>query len=167
VDGGDHGGRDYPGRRMSDILVEAVALRKEAAAKQAEADRLLKLSEKYPDLRKHVGRWNKVVFCSKSVNVQITRFDLRHNCGCCRDSPLEVWPYLETELGPVYSDPPMFHVGRADPCFGGDLPSQGWDATMRAAGLPESIVGAVGMHFKRCAREVQEAAAEIYGEGEP
>jgi hypothetical protein len=119
----------------------------EAKAKEAEALRLVNLVEAYPDLKKHVGRWNKVAYYSSSVNTRVTRFDLRHNCGCCSDSPLEVWPYLETPHGNVYSDPPSFQVGERH-WMGGDRPHAGWKQKLEEAGIPESVIGAVGMHFK-------------------
>lgn len=150
---------------MGTIHDDIAGLRKEIDGKRAEADRLSRLAEAYPGLRKHVGRWNKVAYCSSDANPKVTRFDLRHNCGCCNDSPLEIWPYIETPHGNVYSDPPMFRVGEREPTYGGDIPRAGWDDEMKKAGIPESIIGAVSMHFKRCAKEARETAEAIYGEG--
>jgi hypothetical protein len=141
-------------------------LRKEAAEKIAEADQLEHLLAQYPNIRKHTGRWNKVAYYTKDVNTLVNRFDMRHNCGCCNDSPLEVWPYLETPLGKVYSDPSMFRVGEKEPFYHGDRPLKGWDKQMRDAGIPEPIVGAIGMHFRREAQEAKELAASIYNEVE-
>lgn len=141
---------------------EITKAEKEAASQLAEAERLKKLAEAFPDVRKHVGRWNKVAYCSKSVNPKVERFDMRHNCGCCNDSPLEVWPYLETPHGKVHSDPPMFFVGERDPWSYGDRPSPGWKGKMQEAGIPEVIIGAVSMHFKRCRDEAREHADSLY-----
>jgi len=139
-------------------------LRKEAAAKVAEANQLDALLKEYPDLRMYVGRWEKRAFYSKTVNSKVNRFDLRHNCGCCADSPLEIWPYLETPFGNVYSDPTEFRVGeRAS--LGGDKPYDGWDDKMRAAGIPDAIIGAVAAHFEQCAKEAREALDAEYGDG--
>jgi hypothetical protein len=140
-------------------------LRKEAAERIAEADKLEAMLKQYPNLRKRVGRWEKVAYYTSDVNTKVDRFDIRHNCGCCNDSPLEIWPYLETPIGKVYSDPPDFRVGQRDPCYGGDVPYEGWDTKMREAGLPEMIIGAVSMHFKRCADEAREGVEEVYGDG--
>lgn len=142
---------------LSDEIQKA---EKEITTKQAEIERMKKLVEAYPDVRKHVGRWEKVAYCSKSVNSKVVLYDLRHNCGCCNDSPLEVWPYLETPFGKVYSDPPMFFVGKRDPMTYGDRPNAGWRAALQAAGLPEGLVSAVGSHFKRCRDE-----ARAYADG--
>lgn len=142
-------------------------LRKEAAEKLALADQLEQLLVKYPNLRKHTGRWNKVAYYSKDVNALVDRFDMRHNCGCCNDSPLEIWPYLETPLGKVYSEPSMFRVGEKEPFYHGDIPYKGWDKTMRDAGIPEPLIGAVKVHFRREADEAREMADRIYDERDP
>lgn len=132
-------------------IADAIAkAEREAAAHSAEAERLRKLVAAYPDVREHVGRWNKVTFCSRSVNASVDRFDMRHNCGCCDDSPLEIWPYVETPLGKVYSDPPVFMVGQRDSFAGGDRPYPDWETKMSDAGTPQSIVDAVSAHFQRC-----------------
>jgi len=141
---------------------EITKAEKEAAAQLAEAERLKKLAEMYPDIQRHVGRWNKVAYSSKSVNSKVERFDIRHNCGCCNDSPLEVWPYLETPVGKVYSDPSMFVVGERDPWSYGDRPKPGWKNELRTAGIPEDIIGAISMHFKRCRDEARELADSLY-----
>jgi hypothetical protein len=127
-------------------------LREERDAKSQEADRLEALLAEFPDLQKKVGRWEKVAFYSKAANERANRFDIRHNCGCCNDSPLEVWPYLETPHGNVYTDPPMFQVGERH-WISGDTPYPGWKDKLREARIPEDIIGAVSMHFKKCAQE--------------
>lgn len=132
---------------MSSIQEELTKLNKEASEKASEAEKLLRLSASFPDLQKHVGRWNKVAYYSASVNSKVQRFDIRHNCGCCSDSPLEVWPYLETPDGNVYSDPPCFQVGEKY-YLGGDRPYPKWREKLEAAGIPEVIIGAISMHFR-------------------
>lgn len=133
-------------------------LEKEIAEKQKELSGLKSLHEQFPDLKRNVNRWNRVRYCSKSVNSKVQRFDMSHNCGCCADSPLEVWPYLETEHGNVYSDPARFQVGEKN-WISGDDPYPEWKKPMRKAGIPEEIIGAVSMHFKRSAEERKEIAA--------
>ncbi len=140
------------------------ALRKEAAEKIVEAEKLEAMLKAYPNLRKKEGRWKKIAYYSKDVNALVDRFDRRFNCGCCVDSPLEIWPYLETPIGNIYSDPSDFRVGEKESHYGGTVPHKGWDKTMRAAGIPESIIGAVGMIFTRDAAEAKRAAEELYAE---
>jgi len=141
-------------------------LRKESEGKAAEAARLQALHAEFPDLQKRVGRWKKVAYFSKTANPLVKRFDIRHNCGCCNDSPLEIWPYVESPHGNVYSDPPMFQVGERH-WISGDTPYPGWKGKMKEAGIPEDIIGAVGMHFKQCAEARREiAAADDYEDDE-
>jgi len=142
---------------MSALQEDAIKLEAEAKTKLDEAAKLKELALRYPDLKKRVGRWNKVAYYTRDVNTQVTRFDIRHNCGCCNDSPLEIWPYVESSAGNVYSDPPSFQVGERH-WMGGDRPYDGWQKSMRDAGIPESIVGAVSMHFKQ-SREDRIASA--------
>ncbi len=146
------------------IAEDIAKAEKEAAAQSSEADRLKNLAKAYPDLKKYVGRWNKVAYYSKTVNTKVDRFDMRHNCGCCSDSPLEVWPYLETPDGNIYSDPPSFCVGERDPAMCGDRPNPGWKTTLQNAGIPEDIIGAVSMHFKRCRDEAIAYAEGAFGD---
>ena len=132
---------------MADVGKTVGSLLQEAADKMAEAERLKALMKEFPDLQKYVGRWNKVAYYSKTVNEKVQRFDLRHNCGCCNDSPLEVWPYLETPHGKVYSDPPQFVVGERH-WISGDVPHSGWKKLLQEAHLPEAIIGAISAHFR-------------------
>lgn len=132
---------------MSSVQEELDKLKTEAGKKVAEAERLVRLSALFPDLQKHVGRWNKVAYYSSSVNSKVERFDLRHNCGCCSDSPLEVWPYLETPDGRVYSNPPCFQVGEKY-FLGGDRPYPKWKESLEKASISKVIVEAISAHFR-------------------
>lgn len=136
---------------------EIVRLRATADRMLAEATRLSGLIQLYPELRRHEGRWKKVAWCSRAANAKVDRFDVRHNCGCCSDSPLEIWPRVEADN--VYSDPPCFRVGEKDGY--GDRPYENWDAEMRAAGIPDAIVGAVSMIFDRRREAMRARAAEL------
>jgi hypothetical protein len=130
------------------VAEDIESMRKESAAKAVEAERLAELAKLYPDLRKRIGRWNKVTYFSKAANATATGVDLRHNCGCCSDSPVEAWPYAETPYGRVYSDPPVFWVGeRCDYSESGERADEGWDLKMREAGIPEPTIARVGAYL--------------------
>lgn len=131
---------------MSAIETDIQKALAESEAKALEAKKLAELHVLYPDLKKHTERWGKVAYYSKSVNGSITDYDARHNCGCCHDSPLEIWPYVITTQGKVYSDPPCFTVGER--CDEGDNPYPGWDDSMRSAGVPQSIIDRVSCWFR-------------------
>ena len=147
-----------------DLRKESIELQKQAAAKIAEAERLEKLQQLYPDLKRHVGRWNKVVYCSPSVNSLVTDYETRHNCGCCGDSPLELWPYLETEHGRIYSRPTGIFIGERDPYFGGDISRSGWREDLQKHGFPEGLIERVSYMFEDERRKALEAVEERYSE---
>lgn len=136
------------------------ALRKEAVEKASEADRLAALLTEFPDLQKHTGRWNKVAYYSKTANTRATDFDSRHNCGCCPDTPLEIWPYIETPHGRVYSDPPMFNVGERNPSTYGDRANPGWETLLRDASIPDTIIDRIACLFEAEDAEDEESDDE-------
>jgi hypothetical protein len=141
------------------ITSDIEKLHKEAAEKALEAERITRLLTSYPDLQKYVGRWEKIAYYSASVNSKVDKVDLRHNCGCCSDSLLEAWPYLETPDGNVYSDPPEFRVGEQH-YLGGDKPYSGWKDELRKAGISEVIIGVIKEHFSKDKEERIAAASE-------
>lgn len=133
---------------MTTITDHIDKLRGEVSERSTMITRLVKLQEVYPDIRRHEGRWRKETFCSKGVNTQVTGYDRRYNCGCCSDSPLEIWPYVETEeYGKVYSDPPCFQVGEKDWDYGAPHPYDGWEKSFREAQIPDAIVEKVRSIF--------------------
>jgi uncharacterized protein YuzB (UPF0349 family) len=80
-------------------------------------------------------------FYSKQANVQVTDYDLSHNCGCCNDSPLELWPFMMHGDMKVYSDPPCFTIGERNGY--GEMPYDCWQGPLRAAGIPEELIARV------------------------
>jgi hypothetical protein len=151
-------------------VIEELAKERDAAAKKlaetdAEITRVQKLTQLYPDLKRHVGRWNKVVYCSPSVNGIVTDYETRHNCGCCRDSPLELWPYLETPHGRVYSSPTGIFIGEQDPYTYNDISKPGWREDLRKYGLPEKLIERVAMRFKDEYEKAKEELEARYARG--
>lgn len=145
------------------ILEEIAALRQGAAKQSDKIDQIELLARHYPDLRRHTGRWGKEVYCSATVNAQADKYDLRHNCGCCHDSPLELWPYFtHPEGGRVYSDPPVFQIGER--CEFGDRPYIGWESKLRVASIPESVITAMEAHFTMREDEEEEDGDTKEGE---
>ena len=105
----------------------------------------LELVKTYPDIWLHTNRWKTRRYVSQMVNEVVTHADICHNCGCCNDSPLEVWPYLEQEGVKVYSDPPTFIVG--EKCGYGDRPYDNWEENLKKAGIPVAMIQKVQEHF--------------------
>lgn len=147
--------------RLAAVPKTIETLRKEARERLDEANRIETLAKLYPGLKKFTGRWNKVAYYSACVNSEAVEVDMRHNCGCCDDSPLEVWPYVQTEHGRVYSDPPQFFVGKKH-WISGDEPNYGWKDELRKVGLPENLIAKVSAHFRECAERRRELADDYY-----
>jgi hypothetical protein len=129
------------------VQEEVNRLKDEAMKKAREAECILELQKRFPDLKQHRNRWNTVRFYSASVNADVEKASIGHNCGCCPDSPLEVWPYIETEFGKVHSDPPVFTVGEGS-WGGGDVAYDDWESKMKEAGIHEGVIQMVRNHFQ-------------------
>jgi hypothetical protein len=145
---------------MTPINNHVDSIRKEIQEKTDELNRIERLIDLYPDLQIHVGRWKKVVFCSKQVNAKVVQYESRHNCGCCNDSPLEIWPYVETEFGKVYSNPTGFFVGENS--YYGDIPSGGWEKELSDAGISDEIIEKVQAHFDHQRETALETINDAY-----
>lgn len=107
----------------------------------------LKLLEEFPDLHEHFNRWKQRRLSSKYANNKVTDVEIRHNCGCCDDSPLEVWPYLNIGNIRVYSDPTVFSVGHK--CYWkGDTPNPNWQKQLIDNNIPLSIIDKIQIYFE-------------------
>ena len=143
--------------RVHAVELTIVGLRQKSTEMIEDAAKLERLLAEFPDLLKHTSRWRQVRYYSKSVNTKVDKFDLSHDCGCCPDSPLELWPYIETPNGNVYSNPPNFTVGEKH-WIHGDYPYAKWKKELVEAGIPESIIQAISDHFKEDAEKRVEIA---------
>lgn len=130
---------------MSSVLDHIKQLQQASLDALLEAQNLQFLLVLFPDLmvRGTPGRNN--LYYSKKVNSLATSCDIRDSCGCCSDSPLEVRPYLDTEFGRVYSDPPVIIVGEKS--YEALLPKEGWEANLRNNMISEDIILQVAQYF--------------------
>lgn len=118
---------------------------------QAENDfifRVRGVAQEFTDIEFHRDRWNNERVVSALINPKVDSVEIRHNCGCCNDSPLEVWPFKEVNGVKVFSNPPVFTVGEKYLMGTGDSPYDGWERALREATIPETIVDKVGAYFK-------------------
>jgi len=106
-------------------------------------EQTLKLIEKYPDLHEKTDRWNKRRLCSKKVNGVVNKCFIKHSCGCCADSPLEVWPYIIEGNILVFSDPCGILIGEANACGSGEIPNEGWQEDLREESISEEVINQV------------------------
>lgn len=147
---------------------ELKALKEKQNKEKEELDKLEKLKELYPDLEVYTGRWNKKVYSSKLANASVDSYDERYNCGCCGDSPLEIWPYKETENGRIYSSPAKFTIAnRNDFQPAGYVLYDNWKDVLVNADLNKDFInkafnmfeGYNGLLYKTC----EDKARQIFG----
>jgi hypothetical protein len=74
---------------------------------------LKRIVEKFPDAFISQDRWKNERVFSKIASPLCDKYDWRHSCGCCADSSVQVWPYLETEFGKVFAaEAPLYVMDR-------------------------------------------------------
>lgn len=129
-------------KEISDKIDE---LQTQIRKNQEEIDVLQALVQIYPDLKIHTNRWGKIRYSSKTANQHVTKYERGYNCGCCSDSPLEIWPYVETNFGKIYSDPTCFIVGERG--FDSTTPIENWQESLRVANIPDMVISDISIIF--------------------
>ena len=131
---------------------------------RAEANRLDDLIADFPQLQQATDRWGKQRYYAPSVNAMATDFELKHDCGCCSDSPLFVWPFLITGGNQkVFSSPPSFLVGEGT-FTGGDVSISGWESRLQDAQIPEPLIARLRVYFDE--QESRAADESVFGDDE-
>jgi hypothetical protein len=105
---------------------------------QAEADKLSKIKELFTDLEEHRDRWSKTYLVAKSANSKVDKFDTKHSCGCCNDSPYYAMFYLEVEGTKVYADPFQICIGEKSMSYYGENWDSDWKERILKHGIPEA-----------------------------
>lgn len=100
----------------------------------------------FPDIHIHTNRWKQERLSSTKAIITAEEVEIRHNCGCCPDSPIELWPYCTYEGLRIYSDPCGITIGEANP-FGGETPYADWQEKLRKLGFHEGIIEKVQAWF--------------------
>ena len=120
----------------------------EVTRRLAELTRLQATQSRYPDLRIHVDRWKHERYCAASVNTQVTDYEVHRTCGCCIDAPKIVWFYLQTEHGPIYSDPPQYYLANWKEDGEGYTLIGSFRETALKAGIPEHLVSKLARAYE-------------------
>ena len=133
---------------MSNLTLTEYVLMEQAKLikRMGEIDKTLELIKKFPNLANHVNRWEKVRLYTSHVNKIVDKFDMSHNCGCCSDSALELWPYVEIDGMKIYSSPPVFLIG--EKCGSGDTPDVDWRKDLEEHNIPICIINEVTKYFE-------------------
>lgn len=124
---------------------DVVALTDKYKAIIEHAHAMLDLLTEYPDIVELSDRWGNVRLASASANNMVDKTDIHHNCGCCTDSPLEVYPYTEIDGQQIYANPPCYTVGNRY-WNGGDEPCSNWRDRLKH--LPLTITEQVQEYFE-------------------
>jgi hypothetical protein len=147
-------------KRESELTEEEREARKQASEAKWEElrqkriqDRLAKLKthveeyetlkilvEKYPDLNVNSDRWGTVRYGSKFVNTIADKIEFRRSCGCCPDAEILALPYVESDLGRIYSVPERFKLGEGSAWGDFVYPSARWQEECREAGISEFLI---------------------------
>jgi hypothetical protein len=98
------------------------------------------LSHEFPDIQVSRDRWDHEFYTAKSANVSVTSAWFNHNCGCCADSPLQMWPYLEVNGTRIHSDPMKFMIGEKCPNCSRDIADPGWERDLQKSGIPDAVI---------------------------
>ena len=127
-----------------DYMEKVKQKRKELTEKLREQREDLDRTEKaiglYPDIEEHSDRWGTKRLSSPSVNKDTDKVFIKHNCGCCPDSPLEAWPYKNVEGVRVFSKPAYFMVGEKNQWGFGEIEYPNWQEILRKENIPEKVI---------------------------
>ena len=72
---------------------------------------ILKVYEQLPDLEITYDRWKNKRYSSLAVNAKATEYYTGYSCGCCNDSPLFLYPFVEINGTRVHTKPVRFYIG--------------------------------------------------------
>lgn len=93
-------------------------------------------------------RWDKECFCSPRINPIANRWEVRKNCGCCADTIIEAFPYVEENGLKIYTQPSVFVIGQAN--YGnGIIPTEKWEENMAKANISPAIIGDIRSYLEK------------------
>jgi hypothetical protein len=101
---------------------------------------------KYPDIHYHTNRWKVKRLVSNKVNSICDNTDISHNCGCCNDSPIEVWPYIKEGDIKIFAKGIPISPGQKG-YYGGECPDDNWEDKFRNNNMSEIIIKQVQQFF--------------------
>lgn len=113
---------------------------------QAQIECLKRLEAAFPDLKVNINRWGAVRYESDCARPMCNKFDIAHNCGCCNDSPIELWPYYESNGDKIYAGGIPFQIGERY-YHRGEKPYNNWQESLRAKGINEEVIAGVQRWF--------------------
>ena len=82
------------------------------------------------------------------MNAIAIDIDINHSCGCCADSPLQMWPYKQIDGVKVFSQPPCFKVGEPNQWGIGEIAWDNWEDELQEVNISETVIQKIKKHFK-------------------
>jgi len=131
-----------------DISEKIDELEKEKSELDFEIKKLKKVQKIYPDIKTNVNRWSQERLSSKEVNSIVDEVEISHNCGCCDDSPLEVWPYKVVEGLRIFSNPSRFTVADKNAYGCGNIPYDCWEEKLKKENISEVVIKKVEKYLE-------------------
>lgn len=104
-------------------------LRAEIVRAEKEIEQLKRITDRFPDATVYQDRWKTERIFSATASPLCDKYDWKHSCGCCADSPVHLFPYLETEFGKVYANGAPFRVLDRDEWGFGRYLNNGFDVS--------------------------------------
>jgi hypothetical protein len=121
-------------------------LKEQRDSYQKQIDELELLIQKYPSVQLHKDRWERCRYYTSEVNSLVDKVQIMHNCGCCDDSPLEVWPCLEVEGIPIFASGIPYTVGYKN-YYNGEMPIDGWQNKFITNNINPIIIEKIQKYF--------------------
>ena len=128
-------------------LGETMSYKEKLKKQKDEITKIEKVLKLYPDIEENRDRWGDIKFSSPSINPETDHIFINHNCGCCSDSPLQVWPYKTIEGIKVFSKPACFVVGEMNAYGSGERPYDNWEERFRKENIPETVIDQIQIFF--------------------
>lgn len=132
---------------MDFITVTDMNRRLEAAGDHKGLQQLADLAQTFPDLRLFADHRGNIKYCSAEANAEVDTMEI-DSCHECDGKPIKLWVFvtLDPRGTKLYSDPPVFTVADQNPLGFGEIPREGWEQELEAAGISKDVIHRVRLH---------------------
>lgn len=99
----------------------------------------------FPDLTAYKDPDGVICYCSVAITPYVDRLDVKHDS----EGRTYVTGFTVDKGVKIYSDPPLYYVGRYNDKGFGDIPEAGWQERLEQSGWDEEIVKRIKDYFRR------------------
>ena len=123
------------------IQAEIQRLAEEKSSIHSRIEKLQGMLALYPDLVREAGP-KGIRYTSASIAAIALAFDIEDSCECCRDPSIQVWPYVPTPFGKIYSSSGISVGTRIKHEVVGShcVINSWWKRSLKEALMPEEII---------------------------